>query len=321
MPYLLGVDLGSGSSRTAVCRRATDQAGWGPPEPVPSDVPPAVRGLLRLCGDDVPVFADDLFITPQALVVEQARKAADLVWEREQEPPERVAVAYPTAWGPARVGLMRAALDDGGLVGVALVTRARAVVERHRASGRPVAPGRVVAVCRIGRASTEVSLVIPHEPGRMELLGAAEADDLGGDDLAAGTPADTRAVLGAVVDLMRRTGRACGVEPADLAAVLLAGGGAMSPLVTAVLAEATAAPVIREDDPRLTVACGAALSIRPASEIPQPHALPVPVVPVPAVEVPVLPTSLVPTMSGPAGPGEIPPRPPLHVTALEVSGR
>jgi hypothetical protein len=155
----------------------------------------------------------------------------------------------------------------------------------------------------------------------MELLGAAEADDLGGDDLATGTPADTRAVLGAVVDLLRRTARACGAEFADLAAVLLAGGGAMHPLVTAVLSEATAAPVIREDDPRLTVACGAALSIRPPSEIPQLNALPVPVVPVPAVEMPVLPTSLVPTMSGPADPGEIPPRPPLHVTALEVSGR
>lgn len=324
MPYLLGVDLGSGTSRTAVCRRATDQAGWGPPEPVPSDVPPAVRGLFRLCGDDVPVFADDLFITPQALAVEQARKAADLVWEREQEPPERVAVAYPTAWGPARVSLLRAALDDGGMVGVALVTRAGAVVERHRASGRPVAPGRVVAVCRIGRVGTEVSLAIPHEPGRMELLGAAEADDLGGDDLATGTPADTRAVLAALVDLLRRTCRASGVELADLAAVLLAGGGAMHPLVTAVLAEAAAAPAFREDDPRLTVACGAALSIRPASEIPRPHGLPVPVVPVSVVEAPVLPTSLVPSAGdpvGPADPGEMPPRPPLRVTALEVSGR
>src|SRR4051812_41004475 len=100
VPYLLGVDIGSGSARTAVCRRASDLVGWGPPEPVPSDVLPAVGGLFRRCGDEVPVFTDELFVTPQALLVEQARAAADAVWEREQGAPDRIALAYPTTWGP-----------------------------------------------------------------------------------------------------------------------------------------------------------------------------------------------------------------------------
>src|SRR5690242_13478039 len=109
LPYLLGVDIGSGTARTAICRRAPELAGWCPPEPVVTDSPPAVPGLFRRCGDDVPVYSDDLFITPQALVVEQARRAADTVWERQGEAPERVAVAVPTSWGPSRVGLLRAA--------------------------------------------------------------------------------------------------------------------------------------------------------------------------------------------------------------------
>ena len=330
MPYLLGVDIGSGTARTAICRRAPELAGWCPPEPVVTDSPPAVPGLFRRCGDDVPVYSDDLFITPQALVVEQARRAADTVWERQGEAPERVAVAVPTSWGPSRVGLLRAAFDDAAMSGVVLVTRARAVVERHQATGRPVTPGRPVAVCRIGRASTEVALVIPYEPGRVELLGAAEADDLGGDDLAEAKPADARAVMAAVLDLLRRTARACGVELDDLAAVLPAGGGALHPLVGEALAESIAAPVIREDDPRLTVARGAALSMRAPGEVPRPvpHTGPVagePPADDPVASLLVLPTELMPItttrLTGTSDPGEIPPRPPLQVPAPQVGRR
>jgi len=315
LPYLLGVDIGSGTARTAICRRAPELAGWGPPETVVTDSPPAVPGLFRRCGDDVPVYWDKLFITPQALVVEQARKAADTVWERAGEGPERVAVACPTSWGPSRVGLLRAAFDDAGMNNVVLVTRARAVVERHQATGRPVAPGRPVVVCRIGRAGTEVALVIPFEPGRLELLGAAEADDLGGDDLAESAPDATRPVLEAILDLIRRTARGCGVALDDLAAVLPAGGGAAHPLVVEALAGAIPAPVIREDDPWLTVARGAALSLRAPGEVPRPSS---PAGPVASMLV--LPTELMPITDSRLGlgatePGEIPPRPPLQVTA------
>ncbi|MET3421529.1 hypothetical protein BJ973_000741 [Actinoplanes tereljensis] len=266
MPYLLGVDIGSGTARTALCRRASDPAGWGPPEPVPSDVLPAVSGLFRRCGDEVPVFSEELFVTPQALLVEQARGAADAVWVREEEGPDRIALAYPTTWGPGRVGLLRAALDDVNMSNAVLVTRARAVVERHRATGRHTAEGRVVAVCRIGGLGTEVSLVIPGEPGRLELLTSAEDSEIGGDDLAEGGPAECRAAMAAILDLFRRTAQAAGVTLGDLAAVLLAGGGTTRPIVAEALAETIAAPVIRDDDPRHTIACGAAVALRPPTE-------------------------------------------------------
>jgi molecular chaperone DnaK (HSP70) len=315
VPYLLGVDIGSGSARTAVCRRTSDPLGWGPPEPVQSDVPPAVSGLFRRCGDDVPVYTDELFVTPQALLVEQARGAADAVWAREQEGPERFALAYPTTWGPGRLGPLRAALDEAGMSDVVLMTRARAVIERHRATGRHPDEGRPVAVCRIGGLGTEVARVVPGRPGRLELLAAAEDSEVGGDDLAEGGPAEGRAVMAVVLDMLRRTARACGIDLADLAAVLLAGGGTTRPIVTEVLAEAVAAPVLRDDDPRHTVACGAAASLRPSPGT----------APSAAVEPLVLPTDLMPVVTGAAdtatGPGAPPPRPPLHVDGPEVKRR
>lgn len=309
MPYLLGLDVGSATTWAAICRPAPGPDGWGPPEPVATDSPPAVPGLFRRCGDDVPVYCDHLLITPQALVVEQARAAADQIWAREGEGPERIAVAHPSAWGPARVGMLRAAFADAGMSDVVLVGRACAVV-RRLAAGRPVVAGRPVAVCRIGRASVEVSLVVPHEPGRLEVLGVSSADDFGGDDLAEGGAP----VMAAVVDVVRRAARACRVELGELAAVLPAGGGAAHPLVTATLADAIPAPVIREDDTWLTVARGTALSLRPSAP------------PVPAAEALVLPTELLPITDSrlglsELGPGEMPARPPVQVARPLVGDR
>ena len=310
MPYLLGLDVGSATTWAAICRRAPGPDGWGPPEPLATDSPPAVPGLFRRCGDDVPVFCDNLLITPQALVVEQARAAADQIWAREGEGPERIAVAHPGAWGPARAGMLRAAFADAGMSDVVLVGRACAVVRRHLATGRPVTAGRPVAVCRIGRASVEVSLVVPHEPGRLEVLGVSSADEFGGDDLAErGAP-----VMAAILDVVRRAAQRCRVELGELAAVLPAGGGAAHPLVAAALADAIPAPVIREDDPWLTAARGTALSLRPSAA------------PGPAPEALVVPTDLLPITDSrlgmsELGPGEIPPRPPVQVAAPLVSDR
>jgi hypothetical protein len=315
VPYLLGIDIGSGSTRTALCRRTPGVSGWGPPEPVRPDVPVTGGGPLGLFGDTVPVLSGDRLTPPHVIVAELARRAADAVWEHEGEGPARVAVAHPTGWGPGRTALLRAALDDAGMGGVALVTRARAVVERHRAGGRPITPGRVLAVCRIGRAGIEIALAVPHEPGRLELLGSAEFGEAGGDDLAEAGPADARAILTAAADLLRCTALACGVEPAVLAAVLTAGGGAAHPLVAEVLGGAVPAPVLSDDDPRLTVAAGAALAVRPLDA-------PSGALTFATESVP----EMAPALAGPAvygsalseGPGEMPPRPPLLVAAPAV---
>ncbi|WP_433363533.1 hypothetical protein ACQPZX_32315 [Actinoplanes sp. CA-142083] len=326
MSYLLGLDVGSAATWAAICRRAPGPAGWGPPSPVATDSPPAVPGLFRRCGDYVPVYHDNLLITPQALVVEQARAAGDQVWAREGSGPEGIAVAYPSTWGPGRVGLLRAAFDDAGMSNVVLVSRACAVVEGHLAAGRPVASGRPVAVCRIGRASVEVTLLIPYGPGRLEVLGSAIVDEFGGDDLAEG---EARAVLAAILDLVRRTARACRAGLDDLAAVLVAGGGAAHPLVVPSLAEALTAPVIREDHPWLTVARGTALALRSPVAIPLASPVAFPLAEQassPLADVLVLPTELLPITDSrlgvsELGPGEMPPRPPIQVSAPKVGGK
>lgn len=300
LPYLLGLDVGSGATWAAICRRAPGASGWAPPEPVATDAPPAVSGLLRRVGDEVPVYCDNLLITPQALVVEQARAAADQVWQREGEGPERIAVAHPSAWGRGRVGLLRAAFGDAGMSNVVLVSRAAAVVQGHEGAGRPV------AVCRIGRASVEVTLLLSDESRPFETLGVTSSDELGGEDLAEPGSA------GALIDLVRHAVTAARVELGALAAVLAAGGGAAHPLVAEALAEATPAPVIREADPWLTVARGAALALRPRA--------------VAAAAPLVLPTELLPVTDSrlgvsELGPGEMPARPPIQVATLPLGAR
>jgi hypothetical protein len=312
VPHLLGIEIGSGSTRAAVRRRTTDHPVWGLPEPLPDG--PGAGGLLGLVGDDVPVPTADGLVAPHVLVAGLARDAVDTAWGIEGELPERVAFACPSGWGPGRADLMRAALEDAGCGDVALVARACATVERYRAAGRLPDPGRPVAVLRIGGSGVEVSLAVPHTPGRMELLGSAELDWICADDLAGVEPAEARSAMAAVVDLLGSAVRACGLTSPEVAAVLTAGGGTGYPVVGEVLAATVAVPVLRDGEARSTVACGAALSIRP----PDPP-------PARAVELsPARSGSRAVTVSThdvePAV-DAMPARPPLRVPALRVGGR
>ena len=239
MPYLLGIDIGSSTTKAAV-RRVTGGS-HSPVRPVPLDarsrtvssalvltsagvIAPAgagddgvtdpVRGFLRRVGDRTPFLLGDNYYQAPELVAAMARWVADVLWIREDELPEQTAIAYPTGWGPARLGLLRAALDEVGLGGVVLVTRARAVTEHHQAAGRLPMGGGVLAVCRIGGSSVEVSAVSAREPGRLEILRSAELDELGGWELADAGPDVARAI----VDFTLRT------VPEDLGAIMIAGG-------------------------------------------------------------------------------------------------
>lgn len=298
MPYVLGIDIGAGTTKAAVSRRADGTGpGWGPAQPVtlgarsrtvgsalamtpegdvvPADLlrPPAdgVGGYLHRVGDSLPMLFGGDYFPAHGLVAAMTRWVVDRVWQQLDEPPERIALAYPSGWGNGRLHLLHSALGEADLAQTALVTRARAVVESHQAAGRVPPAGGLLLAYRIGGSTCEVTLAAPHGPGRLELLGSAELDEISGFDLDDAAPADARAVIQSTVDLALHTVRSCGAAPSDLSAVLIAGGsGAVYPYVSDLLSAAFPVPILRDPDPAMTVAAGAALAVRPQIRRPAP---------------------------------------------------
>jgi molecular chaperone DnaK (HSP70) len=352
VPYVLGIDLGASTTKAAICRRTGGPdgsgIGWAPPQPASlgirtrivasalvltptgtviaaepgHDPGDAVSGYLRLVGDDIPMLFGTDYFPAHGMVAAMARWVVDRVWQQLDEPPERVALAYPTGWGPGRLELVHAALAEAELAGTVLVTRARAVVESFQAAGRAPSAGGMLLVYRLGASTVEVSVVVPHGPGRLELLGSAELDEVSGFELDDRTPEDARAVLQPTVDLAAHVVRGCGGDPADLSAVLIGGGsGNVHPVVSDLLSAAFPVPVLRDHDPQMTVAVGAALAGRPqAPAVPPTGAAPAP-----------RPTTEVVRAAAPEAWPEIdrggratpdrPPRPPVQVTTLKASRR
>jgi hypothetical protein len=287
--YVLGIDIGVGTVKAAICRPA--DPGWGPPEPislgarspvvasalrmtadgtvVPAEIgqypADAVGGYLHRIGDPLPMYFGGGYFPAHGLTAAMARWVVDRVWDLLGEPPARVAVAHPSGWGPGRLGLLDAGLAEADLMGCVLVTRARAVVECHQAAGRVPATGGLLGVYRLGGSTAEVSLVAPQQPGRMELLASAELSDVGGFEVDGLTPGEARALIRPTVDLAGALVRSRGHEPEDLSAILIAGAdGAVCTYVSDLLTAAFPAPVVRDPQPRMTVAIGAALAGRPS---------------------------------------------------------
>ena len=301
MPYVLGIDIGAGTTKAAVCRRAGGSepggTGWGPAQPVslgarspvvmsalrmtpagtvvpaeagqhPAD---AVGGFLHRVGDPSPMLLGDGWFPAHGIFVAMARWVVDRVWELLDEPPERVAVAYPSGWGGGRLQQIHAALAEADLPGTALVTRARAVVESHQAAGRVPSTGGLLGVCRFGASTVEAAVVVPHGPGRVQLLGSAELTEAAGFEVDGLAPADARAVVQPGVDLAVQVVRRSGHDPSDLSAILIAGtGDAVYPYVSDLLSAAFPVPALRDPQPRMTVAAGAALAGRPQIRFPAP---------------------------------------------------
>jgi molecular chaperone DnaK (HSP70) len=355
VPYVLGIDIGAGATKAAVCRRADGPGpGWGPPQPVTlglrsrtvgsalamtpeGDVVPAdygrspaataVGGYLHRVGDSLPMLFGGDYFPAHGLVAAMARWVVDRVWQQFDEPPERIALAYPSGWGNGRLHLVHAALGEADLAQTALVTRARAVVESHQAAGRVPAAGGMVLAYRIGGSTCEVSVAVPHGPGRLELLGGAESAEVSGFDLRDATPAEARAVIQSTVDLARHTLRACGAAPGDLSAVLIAGGSeAVYPYVSDLLSAAFPVPVLRDPDPPMTVAAGAALAVRPQVRRPAPA----PAAPAAAIgyepgpelsDLSSLPTDSWPEIARDGRAPDRPPRPPVAVATVRAGAR
>ncbi|MGA5302561.1 hypothetical protein ACPCHT_21720 [Nucisporomicrobium flavum] len=274
-------------------------------------------GFLHRIGDDVAVRLAGEAVRPETLLAGMVGWVAGRLWQLQGKAPDRIAVAHPTGWGAYRLGLVRTALDEIGLGDPALVPRAGAVVTGFQAAGRLPAGATVLLVLRLGGAGLEVSLIQPHAPGQYEFITSAWCADLAGSALDTADAAGQRAVLRAAVDLATRTVAACALAPADVSAVLLAGSAAGHPLFTDLLAQAFPAPVLQLGDPRLTVACGAALALRPRS---RPEPTDGPVLPeYPTAEAPLI-TATEPLPPGPAG-AMPPPRPPVRVIEAPVVRR
>jgi hypothetical protein len=342
VPYVLGIDLGASITKAATCRLADGRgADWQAPQPaslgtrsrtvasalvmtstgtviaaeVGHDPGDAVGGYLRRVGDEVPMLFGADYFPAHGLVAAMARWVVDRVWQQRDEPPERVALAYPTGWGRGRLRLLREGLEEAELADTVLVTRARAVVESHLAADRVPNTRGMLLVYRIGGSSVEVSVAVSHGPGRLELLGSAELDEVSGFELDGLTPDEARAVLQPTVDLAMHTVRSCGAESVDLSAVLIGGGfGNVHPVVSELLSAAFPVPVLRDHDPQMTVAGGAALASLPQAR---------PVPPVPAEPAPRPAAELVRTTAtteawpeidrGDRTTPERPPRPPVRV--------
>ncbi|GLY05097.1 MULTISPECIES: hypothetical protein [Actinoplanes] len=338
MPYVLGVDIGVGTVRAAVCRRSPEGerggSGWGPAQPVslgvrspmvasalrmtgdgtvvPAEVgqypADAVGGYLNRVGDPLPMHFAGGYFPAHGLTAAMVRWVVDRVWELMGEPPMRVAVAHPSTWGGGRLGLLRAGLDEADLAGAVLVTRARAIVECHQAAGRASTGGGLFGVFRLGGSTAEVALVAPQQPGRMELLAAAELNDVGGFEVEGLTPAEAQSVLRPTVDLAGALIRSRGHAPGDLSAILIGGAdGTVCTYVSDLLSVDFPVPVVRDPQPRMTVAIGAALAGRPPSRRNQPAVV------APTDAFAVLPAAPEPMeitrVRGTAG--ECPPRPPV----------
>lgn len=356
MPYVLGIDIGAGATKAAVCRRTDGSGpGWGPAQPVSlglrsrtvgsglvmtpeGDVVPAdhgrspaghaVGGYLHRVGDSLPMLFGGDYFPAHGLVAAMARWVVDRVWQQLDEPPERIALAYPSVWGHGRLHLVHSALGEADLAQTALVTRARAVVESHQAAGRVPNAGGMLLAYRIGGSTCEVSVAVAHGPGRLELLGCAELAEVSGFDLRNATPADARAAIQSTVDLAVHTVSACGATRGDLVAVLIAGGSEdVYPHVSDLLSAAFPVPVLRDPDPPMTVAAGAALAVRPLVRRPAPPPATPPAaiaseLPGPAVpDLASLPTASWPEIAGDGRAQERPPRPPVAVTALRTGDR
>jgi molecular chaperone DnaK (HSP70) len=135
-----------------------------------------------------------------------------------------------------------------------------------------------------------------------------------------------RPIVRAGVDLLLQAVHEAGARPADLSAVLLAGGAAGTPLVAEILGEVFAGPVLRDDDPQSTVAGGAALAGRWSS-----HARPPIGAARPTADNPPRPRDLRPPAPAPAGPAPHddremrdaarPARPPVRVTPVDPPAR
>lgn len=198
MPYVLGVDVGSGHTTAAIRRHDEDRAVVLPLDAATRSVhsvlyltdddavlvgrdalaraeaePDRVaRGFLARVGDPVPPLLGGRPCPGEVLTAALVSWVVDRAIEVEGDSPDRVVLTHPVGWGAYRRGLLLAALHQAGLAEVLLLPGALAAAESH-AAANPMATGDAVAVCDLGE-HTGCCAVARLGPAGFELVGVAD---------------------------------------------------------------------------------------------------------------------------------------------------
>ena len=139
------------------------------------------RSVRRRLGDPEPVRLGDVSYPVTTLLAAQLRDVVARAADREGEPADRVVLAHPTTWAPARRGRFEEVARAAGVEAPTLVTDAEAAVY-HAAPGR-LRAGGVLAVYDLGGGGFEATIVRTR-PGGPEILGTPEGvDEFGGLDV------------------------------------------------------------------------------------------------------------------------------------------
>jgi molecular chaperone DnaK (HSP70) len=209
MPYVIGIDVGTGFTAAATCRLGES----GPSRPdvvqlgahtvgMPSVVyvapdgaflvgePAAQRGLVdasrtardfvRRAGDDVPQLLAGRPITAEELTASLVIWVVQRIESEYGAPAEHVVLTHPAEWGPHRRRALHQALWRAGLGKVTLLPEPIAAGESH-AVLEDVPDGGLLAVYTLGADSCSASVVLRTGSGAFELVAATEhAEHVGG---------------------------------------------------------------------------------------------------------------------------------------------
>jgi molecular chaperone DnaK len=211
MPYVLGIHLGGTATSAAIARR--DGGRWGSAAPFPlGSVSPTVptvlckvqdgsyvagepaqqqelthhewvvRGFGRWLGDDAPVLVGTEFVPVQHLVAIMIEWVADFVTHREGGPPEHIAVAHSTAWGPYRTHVVAQALAQLGLKDVTLLPEPIAVALDY-ASRQQMEDSAALAIGNVGASAFSATVLRRRGRGFDVVSPPLDTDHPGGQDL------------------------------------------------------------------------------------------------------------------------------------------
>ncbi|GAB3673353.1 Hsp70 family protein [Saccharopolyspora tripterygii] len=211
MPYVLGVHLGATVTTAATARRNGGR--WTPTAPVPLAtsgpvVPTALckvqdgsfvageaaarqevshhewvaRGFTGRLGDDLPLVVGSEFVPAQRLVAAMIEWVSDTVTQRQGHPPEHIAIAHSSAWGPHRVHLVQQALAQLGLTDVTLIPEPNAVALDY-ASKQRVEEQHPLVVANIGGSGFDAT-VLRRRQRTFDVVGSPlTSDHPSGQDL------------------------------------------------------------------------------------------------------------------------------------------